>query len=214
MKEVKIVRIRNIKSAKDIIDNCPFVIKSPEDYKGKYHKLFGNNNPIHLEIGMGKGKFLLENAIENPNINFIGIEKYDTIVAKAIEKITPLSPPNLKIIRTDALELENILSKEIDLIYLNFSDPWPKKKHEKRRLTSSVFLSIYDKVFKDENIIIQKTDNISLFESSIKSLIDYGYEIEEVNYNLSNSSISNIETEYEKKFKNLGIKINYLKARK
>ncbi len=206
------MRLRNVKNATSIIENCSFVIKNPKEYKGQYNKLFNNENDIHLEIGMGKGSFLLDMALKHPNINFIGIEKYDSIVCRAIQKIEPISPSNLKIIVTDALELADIFSKEITTIYLNFSDPWPKKKHAKRRLTSITFLPIYDNIFKDSKTIIQKTDNISLFESSIISLSKYGYTIEDISLDLANTDIENSLTEYEQKFMNQGAKINYLKA--
>ena len=206
------MRLRNVKNATSIIENCSFVMKNPKEYKGQYNKLFNNENDIHLEIGMGKGSFLLDMALKHPNINFIGIEKYDSIVCRAIQKIEPISPSNLKIIVTDALELADIFSKEITTIYLNFSDPWPKKKHAKRRLTSITFLPIYDNIFKDSKTIIQKTDNISLFESSIISLSKYGYTIEDISLDLANTDIENSLTEYEQKFMNQGAKINYLKA--
>ena len=202
------MRIRNNKNAKDILNSCKFLINNPNEYKGDSKKMFGNNNPIHIEIGMGKGSFLLESALNNPNINYVGIEKYDTIVAIAIEKITPYELHNLKIIKCDALELSNIFNKEIDLIYLNFSDPWPKEKHAKRRLTSPIFLNIYDEIFKKEKVIKLKTDNLNLFNYSIESIIKYGYEIIEQN----NDYTSEILTEYEKKFVSEGITINYLHA--
>ena len=202
------MRIRNLYNAKDIINESEYIIKNPQDYKGRYKHLFDNDNPIHLEIGMGKGSFLLNIALLNPNINYIGIEKYDTIVAKAIEKISAYNLTNLKIIRIDALELDSIFEKEIALIYLNFSDPWPKAKHAKRRLTSHIFLNIYDKLFIADKLIKMKTDNLGLFESSVESLTSYGYEIIEK----SNNHNSRVKTEYEEKFINRGIKINYLSA--
>ena len=206
------MRLRNVKNANNIIENCSFVIKEPKRYKGHFSELFGNQNEIHLEIGMGKGSFLLDMALKHPNINFIGIEKYNSIVCRAIQKIEDVHPNNLKIIVIDALELADIFNKEISTIYLNFSDPWPKKKHAKRRLTSKVFLPIYDKVFNDKKIIIQKTDNIGLFESSIVNLSTYGYTIEDVSLDLANACIDNSLTEYEMKFMSHGVKINYLKA--
>ena len=208
------MRLRNVKNAKDIVENSKFVVQNPSEYKGKYNEIFGNNNPIHLEIGMGKGNFILDKARKNPNINFIGLEKYDSIVCRALEKAEVEQPSNLKIMCIDALELSDIFDKEIDVIYLNFSDPWPKKRHAKRRLTSHVFLPIYDKVFKNEKVIIQKTDNVGLFESSIVSLSTYGYVIEEISLDLASTGMENSLTEYEAKFMSLGTKINYLKATK
>jgi len=206
------MRLRNVKNAKDIVKNSPFVVQNPQEHKGKYKELFGNNNPIHLEIGMGKGNFILDKAKKNPDINFIGLEKYDSIVCRALEKADVQQPSNLKIMCVDALELADIFDKEIDVIYLNFSDPWPKKRHAKRRLTSHVFLPIYDKVFSGIPTIIQKTDNVGLFESSIVSLSTYGYTIEEISLDLASTGMENSLTEYEAKFMSLGTKINYLKA--
>ena len=206
------MRLRNVKNAKEIVKNSPFVVQNPQEYKGKYKELFGNNNPIHLEIGMGKGNFILDKAKKNPNINFIGLEKYDSIVCRALEKAEVQQPENLKIMCVDALELAEIFDKEIDVIYLNFSDPWPKSRHAKRRLTSHVFLPIYDKVFSGIPTIIQKTDNVGLFESSIVSLSTYGYTIEEISLDLASTGMENSLTEYEAKFMALGTKINYLKA--
>ena len=206
------MRLRNVKNAKEIVKNSPFVVQNPQEHKGKYKELFGNNNPIHLEIGMGKGNFILDKAKKNPNINFIGLEKYDSIVCRALEKAEVQQPSNLKIMCVEALELADIFDKEIDVIYLNFSDPWPKKRHAKRRLTSHVFLPIYDKVFSGVPTIIQKTDNVGLFESSVVSLSTYGYTIEEISLDLASTGMENSLTEYEAKFMSLGTKINYLKA--
>ena len=206
------MRLRNVKNAKEIVKNSPFVVQNPQEHKGKYKELFGNNNPIHLEIGMGKGNFILDKARKNPDINFIGLEKYDSIVCRALEKAEVQQPSNLKIMCVDALELADIFDKEIDVIYLNFSDPWPKKRHAKRRLTSHVFLPIYDMVFSGIPTIIQKTDNVGLFESSVVSLSTYGYTIEEISLDLASTEMENSLTEYEAKFMSLGTKINYLKA--
>ncbi len=206
------MRLRNVKNAKEIVKNSPFVVQNPQEHKGKYKELFGNNNPIHLEIGMGKGNFILDKARKNPDINFIGLEKYDSIVCRALEKAEVQQPSNLKIMCVDALELADIFDKEIDVIYLNFSDPWPKKRHAKRRLTSHVFLPIYDMVFSGIPTIIQKTDNVGLFESSVVSLSTYGYTIEEISLDLASTGMENSLTEYEAKFMSLGTKINYLKA--
>lgn len=209
------MRLRNVKNAMDIINNSPYMILNPMEYKGRYNKnVFHNDNPIHLEIGMGKGNFIIDKAIKNPNINFIGLEKYESVLCRALEKLENYNLSNVKIIREDAINLADIFDKEIETIYLNFSDPWPKKRHAKRRLTSYVFLPIYDKVFKDKKVIVQKTDNVSLFESSIVSLSTYGYTIEEISLDLAKTDIENSLTEYESKFMSQGVKINYLKATK
>ena len=208
------MRIRNIKNAEEIVKDNKYIIENPEKYKGHFQELFGNSNEIHLEIGMGKGDFIISKAINNPHINFIGLEKYTSIVARSLNKLENLDLPNLRIINGDALNLNNIFDKEISAIYLNFSDPWPKQRHSKRRLTSSIFLRIYDDIFKNECTIFQKTDNTGLFESSIISLTNYGYKISDISLDLWSTDKFYEETEYERKFKNKGIKINYLKATK
>jgi len=206
------MRLKNVKGANEIIVNGTYYVDNPYQYRGCWNKYFGNDNPIYVEIGMGKGDFIIENALRYKDINFIGIEKYDSVIVRAIQKSNELELDNLKIIRVDANKLDTIFDKEIDTIYLNFSDPWPKERHAKRRLTSSVFLSIYDKIFKDRNRIVMKTDNINLFDYSLESLTDYGYDIEFKTNNLDCLDTNNIMTEYEKKFHNLGVKINKLEA--
>ncbi len=200
------MRMRSPKYKDEVINNCTFLINREEDLN------FPNNNPLHIEIGMGKGNFILNMALNNPDINFIGIEKYSSVASIAIKKIQEYDLPNLKIIISDIMNLEELLKNKVDVIYLNFSDPWPKKRHEKRRLTSPLFLELYTKLFKSDNIIIQKTDNDDLFNYSLDSLKEYGYEIREISYDLHSTSIPNIMTEYEEKFSKVGIKIKYLKA--
>ena len=206
------MRLRNVKNAREIVDNSPFVVHEPKEYKGRYNEIFGNDNPIELEIGMGKGNFIIDKAIKNPNINFIGVERYESVLCRALEKLEDKQLPNVKIICIDAIELDEVFDKEISTIYLNFSDPWPKKRHAKRRLTSHVFLPVYDLIFKDEKVIVQKTDNVGLFESSIVSLSTYGYTLEDISLDLASTGMENSLTEYEAKFMSQGIKINYLKA--
>ena len=208
------MRLRNVKGAKDKIILSEYNIDNPFDNINNWNKVFNNNNPIYIEIGMGKGKFIVENAIKNPNINYIGIEKFDSVLVRAIEKVEELNISNLKFIRMDAFRIDEVFNKEIDKIYLNFSDPWPKERHAKRRLTSTIFLEKYDKIFKSNNIIEMKTDNIDLFNYSVNSLREYGYDIEYLTNDLHNENIDNIMTEYEEKFSNLNIKINKLIARK
>lgn len=209
------MRLRNVKNAKEIVDGSKYVIHNPYDYKGNFDKeIFGNDNPIRLEIGMGKGNFLIDMAKKNPDINFVGVERYESVICRALEKLENENLNNLKVMCIDANQLNEVFDKEIDIIYLNFSDPWPKKRHAKRRLTSSAFLEIYDDIFKGDKVIIQKTDNVGLFESSIISLSNYGYVIEDISLDLENKEIDNSLTEYEVKFMEQGIKINYLVARK
>ncbi len=194
------MRLRKLKNSSEIINNSKYIINNPYEYKNKWKEIFNNSNPIHIEIGMGKGKFILENAIKYPNINFIGIEKFDSAISRAIKKIDEYELNNLKLIRMDACELDKVFDKEIDVIYLNFSDPWPKDRHEKRRLTEENFLKVYDKVFKKDKVIIQKTDNRKLFEYSLYSLVKYGYKIDYVNLDLHKDVDDEITTEYEEKF--------------
>lgn len=208
------MRLRNVKNATEILDNCSFLIKDLKKYKGKYNELFNNDNPICIEIGMGKGQFIKQIAKQNPNINYIGIEKMTSILARGIKTLEEEKLENVRLMRLDALELENVFDKEIDTIYLNFSDPWPKKRHAKRRLTSDVFLKIYDHIFKNKCQIIQKTDNDSLFESSLISLSNYGYIFEDIALDLHNTNRENYLTEYEEKFSQKGVAIKYLKAYK
>lgn len=208
------MRLRNVKGAKENIENSEYVIKNCEEYKGNYNRLFGNNNPIYLEIGMGKGKFIIENAKRFPNINFIGVEMFDSVLVRAIESIYE-EIPNLRFIRMDATYIEDVFDKDIDLLYLNFSDPWPKNRHAHRRLTSDRFLKRYDSIFKNDKQIIMKTDNRHLFEFSLISLTDYGYKIEELSLDLHNDDVKdNIETEYEKKFSSKGFPIYRVYAKK
>lgn len=202
------MRLKNVKGASEKISKSLYVIDNPSNYKGKYNELFNNNNPIYIEIGMGKGTFIVNNAITYPNINFIGIEKYDSVMVRAVEKVEDKEINNLRFIRMDAIKIEEIFDKEIDRIYLNFSDPWPKVRHERRRLSSPEFLSRYDNIFKENKNIIMKTDNRKLFEYSVMSFTEYGYKINEISLDLHNDDIKdNIETEYEKKFSELGFPI-------
>jgi tRNA (guanine-N7-)-methyltransferase len=207
------MRLRNLKEKDLLIENCSYLIKKPEDFIGSWNNVFSNTNSIHIEIGMGKGDFIYHMALKYPNINFIGIEKYSGVIARAIKKY-PEAPSNLRIINMDALNLNKVFNHEVDTIYLNFSDPWPKKRTAKRRLTSDIFLGIYDNTFKNKKRIVMKTDNIGLFASSLVSLSEYGYILKDVSLDLANSVIPNIKTEYETKFMEKGERINYLVAEK
>jgi tRNA (guanine-N7-)-methyltransferase len=209
------MRLRNIKGANEKIINSSYVILNYKSLRGNYHKVFRNDNPIHIEIGMGKGSFIIESAKRYKDINFIGIEKYDSVIVKALEKLEDLDLPNLKLIRMDATEIADVFLEEIEMIYLNFSDPWPKVRHTNRRLSSKIFLERYDSIFKDKKIIIMKTDNRHLFEFSIKSFIDYGYKIEDICLDLySEDTTFNIATEYEDKFHRKGQAIYKIEVRK
>lgn len=209
------MRLKNVKGANEIIIKGRYYVEDPYINKGNWNKVFNNNNPIYIEIGIGKGKFIVENALKYPNINFIGIEKYDSVLVRAIQKSNELELNNLKLVRMDAKRIEEVFDHEVDRIYLNFSDPWPKDRHYKRRLTSYVFLDKYEHIFKNNKYIIMKTDNIDLFNFSLESLTNHGYNIEFMTNDLhSLNDIDNIMTEYEEKFSNKGIKINKLIARK
>ena len=201
------MRLRKVKNAKEQIESSSYVISNPESHKGNFNKLFNNDNPIRIEIGMGKGIFIYNHALKNPNINYIGIEKFDSVLVRAVQKLEDTNIPNLKLIRMDALDIDKVFSKEIDTIYLNFSDPWPKNRHELRRLTSPVFLAKYDSVFKKDKVIIQKTDNRHLFEYSLVSLVNYGYKLEKISLDLYKEEEllkDNIPTEYETRFASNG----------
>jgi len=209
------MRLKNLKHKDEIMTNNPYLIYNPSDYKGKYQSLFNNTNPIELEIGCGKGDFIINKALTNPNINYIGLEKYDSVIARALKKVD-IDIPNLRFIREDALNIDNVFDHEISVLYLNFSDPWPKLRHHDRRLTSRIFLEKYDSIFKSKNIIIQKTDNTDLYKYSLQSFKDYGYKIKETSEDLYNSKyiVGNIPTEYETKFHNDGLSIYYVKTEK
>lgn len=206
------MRLRNVKNAKEILNSSTYFISNSRDYKGEFSSIFGNSHPIHLEIGCGKGQFLIEMARAYPDVNFIGMEKYESVLVRAIQKIEQESLSNIRFICEDAKNINAIFDKEVTFLYLNFSDPWPKNRHEKRRLTSREFLKLYDEIFKKEKVIIQKTDNIQFFAFSLEEFSKYSYILEKVSLDLKNEDIFNVETEYEKKFTQLGYKINYVKA--
>jgi len=212
---VIILRLKNVKNASNIIKTSDYIILEPSKIKGKWNIIFNNNSPIEIEIGMGKGDFIIGMAKQNPNINYIGIEMYDSVMVRAVQKLENENIPNLKLIRMDANDIDNVFDKEINTVYLNFSDPWPKQRHSKRRLTSHNLLSKYDGLFLGEKKICQKTDNIDLFAFSIESLSTYGYVLKNVTLDLYNNMIDgNVATEYEKRFHEKGVKICRLEAYK
>ena len=199
------MRMRNPKDKDEVLTSCTFYLDE---------NLFNNNNPIHMEIGMGKGEFILNMALNYTNINFIGVEKYSSVACVAIKKIRQYDVPNLKIMIVDACDLPEYLYGKIATIYLNFSDPWPKARHEKRRLTHENYLKVYDNLFGSKCHIVMKTDNDNLFAFSKESLKNYGYNIIKESGDLHNESINNIQTEYERKFSSQGVKIKYLNVEK
>lgn len=206
------MRLKHVKGAEKKVEESPYVIKDIK--KGEFNKYFKNNNPIHLEIGMGKGDFIIEKAKQNPNINFIGLEKQASVLIRALEKQEALKLENLYFLNKDAKDINEIFEKEIDTLYLNFSDPWPKERHAKRRLTSDVFLEKYETIFKDIKHIEMKTDNKRLFEYSIKTLTNNNYKIIDIRLNLHEDDIDNIETEYERKFSSKGFPIYKIEVSK
>lgn len=204
------MRIRNVKNKEEILDNCSFLLNNPKEYKGKFKELFNNDNSIYLEIGMGKGQFIYQNAKKYKDINFIGIERFDSIMAKAILKMEKLD--NLILIKYDANLIDDLFDHEIDKIYLNFSDPWPKNRHENRRLTSKLFLEKYKNIFKDKERIEVRTDNRDFFLYSVESLGDMGYLLNDVSFNYQSPDL--IMTEYESKFRGKGANIYHFFAEK
>lgn len=198
------MRLRNIKGSKEFIEASPYVIQEPEAYKGKWSALFHNEHPLHIEIGMGKGKFIHQLAEQNPEINYIGIEMYSSVLYRALEKREKSELNNLYFLRFDAKYLCDIFATgEVSRIYLNFSDPWPKDRHAKRRLTSSVFLQIYDRILKKDGTIQFKTDNKDLFDFSVQTVRESSlWKIGEITYDLHHSEflLGNIMTEYESRF--------------
>ncbi len=207
------MRLRNLKNKEIIMDQSPYLIRDPENYRGKWKEVFGNDHPIQIEIGMGKGQFIIQNALANPDINFIGIEKYDSVIAKALLKI-PENVPNLKMIRGNALEIDSMFDHEVDCIYLNFSDPWPKKRHHLRRLSSHVFLEKYESIFKGEKVIEMRTDNSDLFQYSLVSFSTFGYVLEEIYFDLHKEKMPSITTEYEDKFSKDDLPIYFVRCLK
>mgnify|MGYP002577751956 FL=1 len=198
------MRMRNPKNMDEILNSCNYFLT--ED-------LFNNDNDICLEIGMGKGNFLLGMCLNHPNINYIGVEKYSSVICSAIKKINEYELDNLKILNIDIMDIPQYLYGKIKTIYLNFSDPWPKKRNTKRRLTSENFLKLYDNLFKDKKHIILKTDNDDFYEFSKESLLSYGYKIINETYDLHNSDVTDSpKTEYEEKFSSQGVKIKYIEV--
>jgi tRNA (guanine-N7-)-methyltransferase len=197
------MRLRNIRGAREVIASHALIIQEPLQYKGSYQKLFCNTHPIHIEIGMGKGKFIIEQARLHPEINYIGIEKYSSVLLRALEKLKEDAPLNLRFIRMDATEITDVFAPgEIARIYLNFSDPWPKDRHAKRRLTSSLFLARYDQILAEEGDLIFKTDNRPLFDFSLEEIASCGWILDSKTYDLHHSEYldGNVMTEYEERF--------------
>ncbi|MCT8137294.1 tRNA (guanosine(46)-N7)-methyltransferase TrmB [Anaerobacillus sp. CMMVII] len=204
------MRLRNKPGAtEELLQHPTIVIQNAETRKGKWHEIFGNNHPIHIEVGTGKGQFLTGMSELHPTINYIGVEKYDSVIISALERIQESGRQNFKLLNEDVNNLTSyFLTGEIDRVYINFTDPWPKNRHEKRRLTHEGFLKMYEEVLKKNGEIHFKTDNQALFEYSLHSFSKYGMILNNVSLDLHNSDIEgNIMTEYEEKFSRKGMRI-------
>ena len=212
------MRLRNVPGSREAIADNDMAINEPTELKGKWKEEFGNDNPIRIEIGMGKGKFITTLAMENPDINYIGIEKYSSVLIRAIERCEEIEVPNLRFIRMEAEYICDVFEKgEVDRIYLNFSDPWPKDRHAKRRLTSKQFFERYDVILKKDGIVEFKTDNDLLFQFSLEQVPEAGWEIIEQTGDLHNDERlmqGNVMTEYESKFSQMGNPIHKLIAKR
>lgn len=208
------MRYNKVSGANTILDNSSYVVKDYKKYKNNWHSLFKNNNPICLELGMGRGIFIIEMALKNPNKNFIGLELDISQCATAVKNIGSKSLPNLKIINANAHDLKEIFGKEITTIYLTFSEPWPKKQDEKKRFTSLDYLKIYDCIFKKHKHIILKTDNKILFSSSLENLSSYWYTFSKVSLDLHHDerNIKNVFTDFEVEYYKKNRPIYYLEA--
>ena len=202
------MRLRNIRGAGEKIESSEFVVQNPKEMPNKWKECFGNDHPIHIEIGMGKGQFLHTMAKLNPEINYVGIEMYSSVLLRAIQKMEQDVVPNLKFICIDAKEVAEVFGQgEVDQIYLNFSDPWPKDRHAKRRLPSRQFLQKYDVILKKDGVLEFKTDNKDLFDFAVEELPEAGWKAKVVTYDLHNDEElvkGNVMTEYEEKFSSMG----------
>lgn len=204
----KDMRLRNITGSREMIAESRFVIHEPKEYKGKWRELFGNSHPLRIEIGMGKGRFIMDLARMNPDINYLGIEKYSSVLLRGIQKMETDPLPNLNFIRMEAEEITDVFDREeVDRIYLNFSDPWPKDRHAKRRLPSREFLRRYDEILIKDGVIEFKTDNHDLFRFALEELDLAGWKLLQMTEDLHHDEemlSGNVMTEYEEKFSALG----------
>lgn len=202
------MRLRNIPGANEAVAASPYCIQNAAEHRGQWHAFFENDHPIHIEIGMGKGRFLMDLAALHPEINYIGIERYTSVLLRAVQKMDTLQLPNVHFLCEDAAKLPEIFApEEVDRIYLNFSDPWPKARHAKRRLTSREFLNRYERILVPEGVVEFKTDNRGLFEFSLEEIREAGWRLLACTYDLHNDAKmceGNVMTEYEEKFSSLG----------
>lgn len=201
------MRLRHIRGAEETIASSEYVIQEPEKKKGQWNTVFGNNHPIFIEIGMGKGRFIMELAKQHPENNYIGIERYSSVLLRALQKREELELSNIQFLCVDAKELANYFEEgEVFQIYLNFSDPWPKERHAKRRLTSPEFMKVYQQILDKKGRVEFKTDNRGLFDYSLEAIPEAGWKITESTFDLHHSPMSegNVMTEYEMKFASEG----------
>lgn len=203
-----------VKNANSILNNSKYYVSTPNKYKGKWNDFFGNHNPIYLELGTGRGEFIIQMAKKYPEYNFIGLELNESQIATAAKRLERENIKNLKLIKDDARNITNIFGKEIDTIYLTFSEPWPKKRDEKNRFTHESYLKLYDRIFKKDKHIILKTDNKGLFAYSLETLSNYWYVFDTVSLDLHNDerNISNIMTDFEIQYYKEKRPIYYLDA--
>lgn len=210
------MRLRNIPGSREAIAENPWCIQETHEVKGKWNTIFGNENPICIEIGMGKGKFIMELARQNPQINYVGIEKYSSVLLRGLQKMDEEPLDNIRFIRMDAENICEMFAKdEVDKIYLNFSDPWPKDRHAKRRLTSRQFFARYNQILKQDGIVEFKTDNVDLFDFSLQEVKEAGWQLDQFTRNLHEDKLmnhNNIMTEYEERFSAMGNPIHKLIA--
>ena len=211
------MRLRNIPGADDVIRQHPIAVKDEKEQKGKWKQLFGNDNPVYIEIGMGKGQFILTLAKQNPDVNYIGIERYSSVLLRALEKFDTeeyCELRNIRFVCMNAMEIAEVFEPgEVDRIYLNFSDPWPKARHANRRLTSVKFLEQYEKVLAEGGLIEFKTDNRPLFEFSLEQVEEAGWKLLAHTFDLHHEDamkVGNVMTEYEEKFSSMGNPIHKL----
>ena len=202
------MRLRNIPGSREAIAENRWCIQESEQLKGSWHQVFGNDHPVHVEIGMGKGRFLMALARENPRNNYIGIEKYSSVLLRALQKMEEAPLENIRFIRMDAETVSNIFQKgEVERIYLNFSDPWPKDRHARRRLTSRQFFARYDSILKPDGHVEFKTDNQGLFDFSLEEVKEAGWKLDGCTRDLHHDETmnhGNIMTEYEERFSAMG----------
>ena len=213
------MRLRNIPGANEAVAASPYCIQNAAEHRGQWHAFFENDHPIHIEIGMGKGRFLMDLAALHPEINYIGIERYTSVLLRAVQKMDTLQLPNVHFLCEDAAKLPEIFApEEVDRIYLNFSDPWPKARHARRRLTSNEFFKLYDQVLTADGTVEFKTDNRPLFDFSVEELeTSELFVLDQLSYDLHNDSTmnqGNIMTEYEAKFSSMGNPICKLIAKR